>query len=247
MSDLVPGKLRFDAVFFDLDATLIDESYIVSASMAACSEFAAGHPEFDAAALARANLETWLSYWPEIEDPWIIGELETSELRLEVWRRTLGRFDVTDEALIAEVAETHHRYEMAHYGAFDDALSTLDALRGAGVKLAVVTNGASDTQREKLDILGVTPRVDVIVVSAEAGAPKPDPAVFTGVLAELGIPVDRVAHVGDSAYADVGGANAAGITSIWVNRTGKPRADHLPKPDHEIAALAEVLQIVGLR
>lgn len=238
---------RYDAVFFDLDATLIDESYIASASIAACAEFAAAHPAFDAAALARANLETWLSYWPEIEDPWILGEFETSELRLEVWRRTLGRFEVTDEALIAEVAELHHGYEMTHYGAFEDALSTLESLRAAGVKLAVVTNGASDTQREKLDILGVTPRVDVIVVSAEAGAAKPDAAVFSGVLAEFGVPIERVAHVGDSAFADVGGANAAGITSIWVNRTGKPRAADLPTPDHEITALAEVMGIVGVR
>lgn len=45
---------------------------------------------------------------------------------------------------------------------------------------------------------------------------KPNKEHFEACLEELGLPRDRVAHVGDSLHHDIAGANAAGITSIFV-------------------------------
>jgi HAD superfamily hydrolase (TIGR01549 family) len=53
--------------------------------------------------------------------------------------------------------------------------------------------------------------VDTIVTSAEAGAPKPAPAVFELALARLGVDAAaHVVHIGD-AVADEEGAKAAGL------------------------------------
>jgi HAD superfamily hydrolase (TIGR01549 family) len=228
---------RFDAILLDLDATLVDERYVEIASVAACGEYVARHPGLDPMQLARANFGVWMAYWPEIEDVWVLGELGTNALRLQVWRRTLAQFDESDEALIAEIADIHHRHEQANYGAFGDAVPTIDALRAAGVKVGVLTNGATDTQREKLDILRITERVDAIIVSGEHAAAKPDPALFETALRMLGSTADRTAHVGDSLLADVGGALASGVTAIWLNRTGAVRGADDPVPDLEIGSL----------
>jgi len=83
------------------------------------------------------------------------------------------------------------------------------ALANAGLKLAVVSNwdvGLHDHLRN----VGLHDLVDAVVTSAEAGMPKPSPAVFERALALLEVAADRVVHVGD-AQADEEGARAAGI------------------------------------
>jgi putative hydrolase of the HAD superfamily len=236
MSDAGP----IGAVFLDLDATLLEENYVVVASVAACRQIAREHPELDAEALARANYEVWMRYWPEIEHDWILGTLTTDELRTETWRRTLVRLGSDDEAIVARVATVHRGFELAEYRPFEDVLPTLDTLRRLGVRLVVVTNGASDTQREKLDVMDITRRVDAIVVSAEVGVAKPDPAIFEAALAASGVRADRAAHVGDSLKADVGGALASGVRAIWLNREGAELLVDAPRPDHVIRSLDEL-------
>jgi putative hydrolase of the HAD superfamily len=237
---------RFDAVFLDLDSTLLDESYVVVASVSACQAVAREYPGLDAAALAKANYEVWMAYWPEIEDRWVLGTYSTDELRHETWRRTLARVGRDDEALLARVIEAHHGFELAEYPAFEDVSAALDVFRSNGVKLVVVTNGASDTQREKLDVLGLTDRVDAIMISGELGVAKPDPRIFEAALSAAGVPADRAVHIGDSLRADVGGALAAGVTAVWLNRTGATRAATDPVPDFEVDSLAGLVALAGL-
>jgi putative hydrolase of the HAD superfamily len=77
-------------------------------------------------------------------------------------------------------------------------------LAAAGLKLAVVSNwdiGLHDHLQAP---------IEVVVTSAEAGAPKPDPAIFELALKRLGASAKRSVHVGDSP-ADEEGARAAGM------------------------------------
>jgi len=88
-----------------------------------------------------------------------------------------------------------------------DAGAALQKLRRHGLAVAVVSNWDVGLLQH-LDGLGLG---DVTVVtSAQAGAPKPDPAVFTLALELLGVQPSRALHVGDS-DADEAGASAAGM------------------------------------
>ncbi len=235
------NNLPVDAVFLDLDATILDEGYVVAASLAACRVIAAENPELDALALARANYEVWDAYWPEIELGWVLGTVSTDDLRHETWHRTLDRFGASSEKLIARASAVHHEFELAEYLPFDDVVPLVDELRGRGVRLVVITNGASDVQREKLDVLGLTDRFDGIIVSGELGIEKPDPRIFDAALAVAGVSADRAVHVGDSLRSDIGGALASGITAVWLNRTGAVRGPADPQPDLEIGSLDELI------
>ena len=86
---------------------------------------------------------------------------------------------------------------------------TLGGLRARGLALAIVSNW-DVSMHARLDELGLAQLVDVAVACADAGAAKPDPAIFAHVLEMLGVSSDRTLHVGDSA-ADEEGAAAAGI------------------------------------
>jgi HAD superfamily hydrolase (TIGR01493 family) len=85
------------------------------------------------------------------------------------------------------------------------AAETIRKLRGYGLALAVVSNW-DETLPERMAAYDV----DAVVSSAEAGAPKPDPAIFRLALERLGVRPERALHVGDSA-ADEEGARAAGM------------------------------------
>jgi HAD superfamily hydrolase (TIGR01509 family) len=88
-----------------------------------------------------------------------------------------------------------------------DAGAALQKLRRHGLAVAVVSNWDVGLARH----LGGLGLGDVTVVtSAEAGAPKPDPAVFTLALELLGVEPSRALHVGDS-DSDEAGASAAGM------------------------------------
>lgn len=95
------------------------------------------------------------------------------------------------------------------------AVSALSKLRSAGVRLAVVSN--FDTRlRPILSALHVEKLFDVVVVSAEVGAEKPNPVIFEAALETLNMRPWEVVHVGDDRLKDVWGARDAGITAwLW--------------------------------
>ncbi|HEV2776321.1 MAG TPA: HAD family hydrolase [Solirubrobacteraceae bacterium] len=108
----------------------------------------------------------------------------------------------------------------------------LAELRAAGHRLIVVSNW-DVSLHEMLDTTGLRALVDGAISSAEAGARKPEPALFRRALALAGARVgDRAGdrrpplHAGDSLELDVAGARAAGLEAVLVARDGVP--DRVP-------------------
>jgi FMN phosphatase YigB (HAD superfamily) len=98
--------------------------------------------------------------------------------------------------------------------AYADAVPTLRALRARGVATALVSNVGFDL-RPVLDGLGLLRWLDVVVLSYEVGAIKPEPEIFAAALDALGgvAPGDAL-MVGD--HAADGGAVALGIRSLLL-------------------------------
>jgi putative hydrolase of the HAD superfamily len=102
---------------------------------------------------------------------------------------------------------------------YPETLATLEGLKRRGFTLGVISNFDSRLFG-LLDGLGVSPFVDPVVISTQVGAAKPAGDIFTRALAHVGIPAEAALHVGDSYEADVVGAQAAGITPVFVDRRG---------------------------
>lgn len=100
---------------------------------------------------------------------------------------------------------------------FDDVEPTLSALRKRGLKLGVISNW-DDRLRRLLHALGLADQFEVIVVSCEVGASKPEHAIFETAVQQLGVPAQAILHVGDNFEMDVAGANAAGLRGVQVDR-----------------------------
>jgi putative hydrolase of the HAD superfamily len=91
----------------------------------------------------------------------------------------------------------------------DGAVTALERLRGAGLSLACVSDWDIGLA-EQLAKVGLVHLFDLVITSAEAGAPKPEPALFLEALSRLGIDPGRAVHVGDG-ETDRDGAHVAGL------------------------------------
>jgi phosphoglycolate phosphatase len=90
----------------------------------------------------------------------------------------------------------------------------LQALRGAGVKLAVVTNKEGRYTQTVLDAHQMTPLFDRVVSGDTLPVKKPNPAAIDDCLQRFGVARERALFVGDSSI-DVATARNAGI-AVWA-------------------------------
>ena len=145
----------------------------------------------------------------------------------------IPRSAATDAAL-AEVKAWHGQHCL-----WEDVLPGvrpgLESLRGAGLRLAAVSN-SNGTLLRLFDRLGFTSLFEVILDSQVEGIEKPDPRLFRLALEKLGAPAGDALHAGDFYNVDVVGARAAGIRPVLVDEAGLyPDAD-CPR----VASLAEL-------
>jgi putative hydrolase of the HAD superfamily len=105
-----------------------------------------------------------------------------------------------------------------NFDLFEDVLPVLEELRGYGLKIGLVSNGARDLD-EFVGHHGL--EVDAAVGSRVHGKVKPDPTIFQAALAELGVAPTDAAMVGDSPEDDVEGARALGMRAFLIDRDNR--------------------------
>ena len=101
-----------------------------------------------------------------------------------------------------------------------------------------------------LDATQLRASLDAVVISADHGWRKPRREIFESTLAALGVTPEEAVHVGDNLKADVAGAAAVGIRTVWITRCVADPAAALakhtgPRPDHQIADLGELERLLG--
>ena len=118
---------------------------------------------------------------------------------------------------------------------YDDVLPTLEALKQRNVRLAVMSNW-DNRLRNLLERLDLSRHFEALFISAELGCQKPDPQIFNQAATHLGLPGDRVLHVGDSEREDYQGALKAGFHARWLRRASSSTFGE------EISRLTDLLQ-----
>ncbi|ELY92061.1 HAD family hydrolase [Natrinema altunense] len=105
-------------------------------------------------------------------------------------------------------------------------------------RLAVITNGARDAQRQKIDAVNLERWLDEVVVAGHDTPPKPDPEPFEQAMRLLDATPATAVHVGDSLETDIVGSAAAGLESVWVS----DRSDGSgAEPTYRVASIGDLL------
>ena len=255
------------ALLFDLDDTLAVDEAVSHETFAHVAAVASSRFEADPARFATDAMAIARSLWAEgecrpfcrsigisaFECLWGGFTGDSPELtalrnwstsyRVEVFAKSLaaqGRDASEEEAemLAMEFASTRRARQRLLTGARE-----LMAELAPSYKLALLTNGAPDLQREKIAASGLESFFQAIAVSGEHGIGKPKPEIFHRLLAELGVTADEAVMVGNSLERDIAGARNAGIRSIWIRVPGSEEQADVT-PDHTITNLAEIPAIL---
>lgn len=182
---MTPAAL--DAVTIDAYGTLLELRDPVSS----LARFVPGFTRDAVERAFRAELDYYTAHSIEARDEASLAELRAA--CAHVFNEELGS-SVSPEEFVNALDFTW----------IDGALDALERLRSRGLVVGVVSNW-DISLHERLAPLALT-----VVTSAEAGARKPDSAVFRLALERLGVAADRTLHVGDTS-ADEKGARAAGL------------------------------------
>ena len=228
-----------ETILFDLDGTLVDDGpnwrRSVSRTLdAVCSR----HGGVDREQVQKTYYVVAGEVWDEIgaaeAPPW--GNMDEGGIVRRVWAETLRRVGVGAPDTVEEAAAGYLAHRSAEAVPFADARECLERLKPL-FKLGVITNAEAAVQVPKLESAGLRPYFAEIVTT-DCGYGKPGAEIFHHALDRLGCPAARAVYVGDSLRWDIGGANGAGLLSVWITRKGERRGGADPVPAMEFESLA---------
>ncbi len=234
-----------EAVLFDLDDTLIDFQYSRRQGLRAVQTLLPLLAQVPLEELELVHDDLLQATYLRTLD----GSLTYGAARLERMRGICRRYQLQpDETAIVDAATAYAREQESNARLIPGVRELLDILRST-VKIGVITNGSTAAQRFKMERCGIRPGdFDVVAISEEVKAAKPDPAIFGLALVGLGVTADRVTMVGDSWEKDVLGALGSGMAAVWFNRYARTC------PDPELAVeirgfdpLGDTLEVLGIQ
>jgi putative hydrolase of the HAD superfamily len=202
------------AVLWDIDDTIFDYTGADHAGMQQ-------HLSNEGLPDGYVSVGQALSRWRELTDHhwarFAAGETDFQGQRRDRVRGFLGR-ELSDAEADAWFGRHVVHYEAA-WALFPDALPVLDLLAGE-YRHAVLSNSSIHNQDRKLRALGVRDRFEAVFCAVELGVSKPDAAAFHAACDALELAPHEIAYVGDQPDVDAGGAAAAGLVGIWLDRAG---------------------------
>jgi len=194
----------------------------------------------------RVGISSWEGLWAEFdgadENLRVLRDWAPTYRKLS-WLTTLQSFGIDDEDLALKLAEKYILSRRELNVVYRDVVPALETFK-LSCRLGLLTNGAPDLQRGKIESAGISGYFDEIIVSGEVGIGKPDVRVFELLLSRLKVAPKSALMVGDSLDSDIQGAHAVGMKTAWVNRSGQA-SNGSNVPDLVVCDLNELMDVVA--
>ncbi len=143
-------------------------------------------------------------------------------------------YDPADAASVAHEAFAIWHAARNQCSPYHDVVPALEMLK-ARFRLATLSNGNAD-----LACIGLAHHFEVRLHAAELGYAKPDPRAYIALADALTLEPGEILFVGDEPHADVIGPKAAGMRTVWINRTRATWPEELIGADASVADLSEL-------
>ncbi len=196
-------------VYFDLDNTLLDHT---TAEEEAHKEIYQAYPE-----LQKVSVNEWLQTYTEINRVlWLQyqkGEVDRHELHRSRFSDTMAQLGIRN-GHSEEIGANYMQIYRKHWHWIDGAKEALEKV-AEKYPVGFITNGFQETQRKKIEMLGLEQYSDIFIISEEIGVMKPHSKVFDLATDESGTERSQILYVGDSYSSDIIGGKNAGWKTAW--------------------------------
>lgn len=142
-------------------------------------------------------------------------EIQIEKVFKDVFR--FKGFELTDEQ-IWSLCESFRIYSLIYLRLFDDTLQCLDGLKKAGKKIYLLSNAQKSFTWQELEITGLLPYFDGVLISSEEDCMKPDPDFYNICCERYSLNKEESVMIGNELKSDMAGAKAAGIDGFYINR-----------------------------
>jgi 2-haloacid dehalogenase len=199
------------------------------------------------------GFEALAKAWPRLAADWRAKQLQYTWLRAiigdhcDFWQITQ---DGLDWALAAngldEDTDIRDRLLDLYWklAAYPEVGDTLAALRAAGLKTAILSNGSPAMLSAAVGSAGLESALDAVLSVEDIGIFKPDRRVYDMVGQRFDCTPDQVLFVSSNGW-DASAAAGYGFHTLWVNRAGQPM-DILPgRPGHQQPDLTTVAKLAA--
>lgn len=231
------------AIFFDMDGTLLDWQTAMDESWRdACARGCSSLDGVESQALYDAVLVKRDWFWGDHARA-TKGRMDLLAASTRVVHEALRSIGHDLPELAANIALDYRTQREGKIAPFPGAIELLESLRQRGTTMALITNGAADSQRRTVERFGLPRYFDCIVIEGEFGCGKPDERVFRHALAACGVDPHETWMVGDNLEADIVTPHALGMHTVWVDAAaGGLPTDAAVRPHRVIRAIGELLE-----
>jgi 2-haloacid dehalogenase len=206
---------------------------------------------FDVSSAARNSNAALGEKWQPLAELWRAKQLQYTWLRslagrhADFWQVTGDALDFALSTLHLDDHELRTRLMNLYLvlGSYPEVLTTLERLKQAGMKLAILSNGSPTMLATAVANAGIADLLDTILSVEEVKVYKPHPSVYGLVCDRLKVAAERVVFVSSNGW-DAYSAKAFGFCTLWCNRFGQV-PERIPEtPDAQITTLAELPDII---
>jgi HAD superfamily hydrolase (TIGR01549 family) len=223
------------AIIFDLDNTLL-HSYWETAARETFKNF---HITKDID--SNRIYDEFLKQDIRLCERFDAGEISLTELKKQRLHETTKAFNlVLTEQDYVDFQNVYEETGLTCISPNEQYIELLHQL-STRYKLAIMTNGSSEFQREKIKRLEIHTYIksDYLFISAEVGFSKPSQQIYQRALRIMNVNAEEVLFVGDSWGNDVVGPILAGMKAVWVNKAGIAPLDE----DVEFIEIKDVIEL----
>jgi len=196
--------MKFKAVLFDLDGTLLDRD---TSLLSFIRDQYERYPQ-----LRIAGKDDFVRRFVELDDRGYVW-------KDKVYRQIIAEFSILGVEW-TELLDDYLAHFRKHCVGFPNASDLLTKLKNDGVKLALVSNGFGQFQFDNFGALGIGHLFDEVLISEWEGLRKPDPAIFLRALSKLGVSAEDALFVGDHPVNDIQASRAVGMKAAWKRNDG---------------------------
>ncbi|TKC05211.1 YjjG family noncanonical pyrimidine nucleotidase [Pedobacter frigoris] len=205
-------------IFFDLDHTIWDFDRNAQETLLEL------YTQYELHKLGLSSAEEFIATYTEnnhlLWAEYHVGKITKDVLRSERFSRTFIQLGIHPDSIPSKFEDDYVSLTPRKTNLFAGSKDVLSYLQKK-YTLHIISNGFKESTLTKMEVSGLNPYFQNVIISEDVGVNKPDKAIFEYALDKAAALKHESIMIGDSIEADIRGAQNYGMKAIFFNPLNK--------------------------